>query len=70
MKHLIRQIAQDQLWNQWVAVNSSGDAFVDAGCISGPASLAKAGCISRPAVSAKAGCISKMGCISKSGCIS
>ena len=68
MKHLIRQIAQDRLWNQWVEANSAGEPTVDAGCISGPAkdgcisSAVKAGCISGPA---KAGCIS-----SKAGCIS
>ncbi len=64
MKHLIRQIAQDNLWSKWVAANS------DAGCISRPAATAKAGCIS------KRGCISrkgpglKAGCISRRGCIS
>ncbi len=63
MKNLIRQIAQDHLWNQWVAANSAGAPAVDAGCISGAAS-AKAGCISKVAAPAKAGCISKTGCIS------
>lgn len=59
MKHLIRKIAQDRLWSQWVAANS------DAGCISKAAALAKAGCISRKGRTLKAGCIS-----SKAGCIS
>jgi hypothetical protein len=62
MEHLIRQIAQDRLWKQWIAANSSGEPTLDAGCIS-----RKEGCISK-----KAGCISrKEGCISKkAGCIS
>jgi hypothetical protein len=64
MKNLIRQLAQDHLWNQWVAANSAGTPVVDAGCISGPAVSMKAGCISGPTVSMKAGCISKTGCIS------
>ncbi|QRK05687.1 hypothetical protein JQX13_36900 [Archangium violaceum] len=64
MKNLIRQLAHDQLWNQWVAANSAGTPVVDAGCVSGPAVSAKAGCIS------KTGCVSKAGCISKTGCIS
>ncbi|MGK4001445.1 hypothetical protein WMF31_02385 [Sorangium sp. So ce1036] len=69
MEYLIRQIAQDHLWNQWVAANSAGDPTLDTGCIS-----RKDGCISRKAgcISRKAGCISrKAGCISrKAGCIS
>ncbi|WP_437566191.1 hypothetical protein [Sorangium sp. So ce542] len=69
MEHLIRRIAQDRLWNQWVAANSAAEATLDAGCIS-----RKDGCISKKAgcISKKAGCISKKaGCISKkAGCIS
>ncbi|WP_437766453.1 hypothetical protein WMF27_24465 [Sorangium sp. So ce281] len=55
MDHLIRQIAQDRLWKQWIAANTSGAPTLDAGCIS-----RKEGCISK-----KAGCISR-----KAGCIS
>ena len=69
MKQLINQIAQDQLWNQWVAANSASAPDLEAGCIS-----RKEGCISKKAgcISRKAGCISrKAGCISKkAGCIS
>ncbi|WNG46973.1 hypothetical protein F0U60_24720 [Archangium minus] len=64
MKNLIRQLAQDHLWNQWVAANSAGTPVVEAGCISGPAVSVKAGCISRGTSPVKAGCISKTGCIS------
>ncbi|WP_257456000.1 hypothetical protein [Archangium lipolyticum] len=64
MNSLIRQLAQDHLWNQWVAANSAGAPIVEAGCISGPAVAVKAGCISRGAAPVKAGCISKTGCIS------
>ncbi|ANB75137.1 hypothetical protein AYM40_22220 [Paraburkholderia phytofirmans OLGA172] len=60
MEKLIQQIAQNSVWNKWVAANSSETD----GCISG----SKEGCIS----AAKAGCISiaratpppKKGCIS------
>ncbi|WP_437595741.1 hypothetical protein WMF28_24505 [Sorangium sp. So ce590] len=62
MDHLIRKIAQDRLWNQWVAANSVDESTLEAGYIS-----KKEGCISK-----KEGCISKKeGCISeKAGCIS
>ncbi|WP_437753205.1 hypothetical protein [Sorangium sp. So ce1389] len=74
MKQLIQQLAQDHLWNHWVAANSATEPTLAAGCIS-----RKDGCVSKKAgcVSRKAGCISrKAGCISrvrrpvKAGCIS
>lgn len=60
MEKLVHQIAQDSVWNKWVAANS---AETD-GCISGT----KEGCIS----SAKAGCISiaRTTALPKTGCIS
>ncbi|WP_437285695.1 hypothetical protein [Sorangium sp. So ce406] len=68
MKQLIQRLAQDHLWNHWVAANSAGEPAL-AGSVA-----RKAGCISRKAgcISKKAGCISmKAGCISKkAGCIS
>ncbi|WP_437643716.1 hypothetical protein [Sorangium sp. So ce362] len=55
MDHLIRKIAQDRLWNQWVTANSVDESTLEAGYIS-----KKEGCISK-----KEGCISeKAGCIS------
>jgi hypothetical protein len=60
MEKLVHQIAQNSVWNKWVAANS---AETD-GCISGT----KEGCIS----AAKAGCISiaRATPLPKTGCIS
>jgi hypothetical protein len=60
MEKLVHQIAQNSVWNKWVAANS---AETD-GCISGT----KVGCIS----AAKAGCISiaRATPLPKTGCIS
>ncbi len=63
MQKLISQIAQDNVWNQWVSANSAGNA----GCVS----ARKEGCVSSPAA-AKEGCVSiaqgkqlpKAGCVS------
>ncbi|AJE85556.1 MULTISPECIES: hypothetical protein [Streptomyces] len=51
MEKLIKRMAQDGTWREWVAVNSASAAGKD-GCIS----VAKSGCIS--ATPAKSGCIS------------
>ncbi|MBT2382870.1 hypothetical protein [Streptomyces sp. ISL-11] len=56
MESLIKKMAQDGVWQGWVAANSSNAA--KDGCIS----VAKDGCISV----AKSGCIS----VTKAGCIS
>ncbi|WP_018535673.1 MULTISPECIES: hypothetical protein [unclassified Streptomyces] len=51
MEKLIRKMAQDDVWQRWVAANSSGTAAKD-GCIS---ATPKSGCIS---ATPKSGCIS------------
>ena len=56
MESLIKKMAQDSVWQGWVAANSASAA--KDGCIS----VAKSGCISV----AKSGCIS----VAKTGCIS
>ncbi len=63
MQNLINQIAQDNVWNKWVSVNSAGNA----GCVS----ARKEGCVSSPAV-AKEGCVSiaQGKRLSKAGCVS
>lgn len=60
MEKLVHQIAQNSVWNKWVAANS----VETDGCISGT----KEGCIS----AAKAGCISigRATPLPKTGCIS
>ncbi|MFI9204346.1 hypothetical protein [Streptomyces sp. NPDC053048] len=50
MEQLIKKMAQDQVWQGWVAANSASAA--KDGCIS---AAPKAGCIS---AAPKAGCIS------------
>ncbi|MGK3959874.1 hypothetical protein WMF37_38115 [Sorangium sp. So ce291] len=67
MKQLIQQLAQDHLWNHWVAANSATEPTLAAGCIS-----RKDGCISKKAgcISRKAGCISRVRRPVKAGCIS
>ncbi|MEX2984939.1 hypothetical protein [Streptomyces sp. C36] len=51
MEQLIKKMAQDTVWQGWVAANSAS-AAAKAGCIS---AAPKAGCIS---AAPKAGCIS------------
>ncbi|MEI5101897.1 hypothetical protein RB200_29505 [Streptomyces sp. PmtG] len=50
MEKLIAKMAQDNVWNQWTALNSPKVSGKD-GCVSAD----KAGCVS---ASAKSGCIS------------
>ncbi|WP_432097216.1 hypothetical protein [Streptomyces sp. bgisy100] len=50
MEQLIKKMAQDEVWQNWIAVNSAQSAAKD-GCIS---SAPKSGCISLT----KSGCIS------------
>ncbi|MCB5907789.1 hypothetical protein [Streptomyces pinistramenti] len=59
MEALIKKMAQDEIWQGWVAVNSAGAAAKN-GCIS---ATPKAGCIS---ATPKSGCVS----VAKAGCIS
>lgn len=60
MEKLVHHIAQDSVWNKWIAANS---AETD-GCVSGT----KEGCVS----SAKAGCVSiaRTASLPKTGCVS
>ncbi|MER0478162.1 hypothetical protein OHS81_33295 [Streptomyces sp. NBC_00400] len=51
MEQLIKKMAQDQVWQSWLAANSAQQAAKN-GCIS---AAPKAGCIS---AAPKAGCIS------------
>ncbi|MDQ0700429.1 hypothetical protein ACIREB_35525 [Streptomyces anulatus] len=51
MEHLIKKMSQDNVWQNWLAVNSAQQAARN-GCIS---AARKNGCIS---VAPKAGCIS------------
>ncbi|MFB7482645.1 hypothetical protein ACFUEM_29825 [Streptomyces anulatus] len=60
MEHLIKKMAQDNVWQNWLAANSAQQAAKN-GCIS---AAPKNGCIS---AAPKNGCISaapKAGCIS------
>ncbi|GCD37001.1 hypothetical protein OEIGOIKO_04783 [Streptomyces chrestomyceticus JCM 4735] len=53
MEKLIKKMAQDNVWREWVAVNSPREAGKD-GCIS----ATKSGCISATSAAPKTGCIS------------
>ncbi|MGW1835497.1 hypothetical protein [Streptomyces sp. BBFR2] len=59
MEQLIKKMAQDDVWQGWLAANSAS-AAAKSGCIS---AAPKTGCIS---AAPKSGCISatKAGCIS------
>ncbi|MEU3712953.1 hypothetical protein [Streptomyces catenulae] len=59
MEQLIKKMAQDDIWQGWLAANSAGAAG-RSGCVS---ATPKSGCIS---AAPKTGCVSatKTGCIS------
>lgn len=60
MKTLIERIAQEQVWGQWIALNSSANAGCVSGVNEGRSNAMKDGCISIASGKslAKTGCIS------------